>query len=117
MVTQSGAFGAYAYCLARERQLGLSFWISTGNESDLDVADCIQWLVDDPDTSVIMAYIEGSTKGDKLKRALSAANQAGKPVVVTKIGRTDSGAKAAASHTAALAGDDAVYDALFKQYG
>ncbi|HLU02551.1 MAG TPA: acetate--CoA ligase family protein [Advenella sp.] len=117
MVTQSGAFGAYAYCLARERQLGLSFWISTGNESDLDVADCIQWLVDDPDTSVIMAYIEGSKKGDKLKRALSAANQAGKPVVVTKIGRTESGAKAAASHTAALAGDDAVYDALFKQYG
>lgn len=117
MVTQSGAFGAYAYCLARERHLGLSFWISTGNESDLDVADCIQWLVDDPDTSIIMAYIEGCKDGDKLKRALSAANLAGKPVVVTKIGRTHSGAQAAASHTAALAGDDVVYDALFKQYG
>lgn len=117
MVTQSGAFGAYAYCLARERRLGLSFWISTGNESDLDVADCIQWLVDDPETNVIMAYIEGCKNGDKLKRALAAANQAGKPVVVTKIGRTNSGAQAAASHTAALAGDDAVYDALFKQYG
>ncbi|WP_242444388.1 acetate--CoA ligase family protein [Advenella sp. S44] len=117
MVTQSGAFGAYAYCLARERHLGLSFWISTGNESDLDVADCIQWLVDDPDTKVIMAYIEGCKDGDKLKRALWAANRAGKPVVVTKIGRTNSGARAAASHTAALAGDDVVYDALFKQYG
>ena len=117
MVTQSGAFGAYAYCLARERHLGLSFWISTGNESDLNVADCIQWLVDDPDTNVIMAYIEGCKDGDKLKRALSAANRAGKPVVVTKIGRTNSGARAAASHTAALAGDDVVYDALFKQYG
>lgn len=116
MVTQSGAFGAYAYCLARERHLGLSFWISTGNESDLDVADCIQWLVDDPDTNVIMAYIEGCKDGDKLKRALAAANLAGKPVVVTKIGRTNSGARAAASHTAALAGDDVVYDALFKQY-
>lgn len=117
MVTQSGAFGAYAYCLARERHLGLSCWISTGNESDLDVADCIQWLVDDPDTNVIMAYIEGCKNGDKLKRALAAANNASKPVVVTKIGRTNSGALAAASHTAALAGDDAVYDALFKQYG
>lgn len=117
MVTQSGAFGAYAYCLARERHLDLSFWISTGNESDLDVADCIQWLVDDPDTNVIMAYIEGCKDGDKLKRALSAAHYAGKPVVITKIGRTNSGARAAASHTAALAGDDVVYDALFKQYG
>ena len=117
MITQSGAFGAYAYCLARERNLGLSFWISTGNESDIDVADCIQWLAEDPHTRVIMAYIEGCKDGDKLKRALLAANKAGKPVVVTKIGRTASGAQAAASHTAALAGDDAVYDALFKQYG
>src|SRR5690606_16877931 len=63
------------------------------------------------------AYIEGCKDGDKLKRALWAANRAGKPVVVTKIGRTNSGARAAASHTAALAGDDVVYDALFKQYG
>ncbi len=117
MVTQSGAFGAYAYCLARERNLGLSFWISTGNESDLDVADCIQWLVEDPGTRVIMAYIEGCKHGEKLRQALLAAKQAGKPVVVTKIGRTRSGARAAASHTAALAGDDAIYDALFKQYG
>ncbi len=117
MVTQSGAFGAYAYCLARERHLGLSFWISTGNECDLDVADCIQWLVEDEGTRVIMAYLEGCKDGDKLKRALAAAHRAGKPVVVTKIGRTGAGAQAAASHTAALAGDDAVYEALFRQYG
>ncbi|PLC50372.1 6-carboxyhexanoate--CoA ligase [Pollutimonas subterranea] len=117
MVTQSGAFGAYAYCMARERGLGLSFWISTGNESDVDVADCISWLVQDPHTQVIMAYMEGCKNGDKLKDALSAARKASKPVVITKIGRTQSGAVAAASHTAALAGDDAVYDTLFKQYG
>lgn len=117
MVTQSGAFGAYAYCMARERGLGLSFWISTGNESDIDVADCINWLVDDPYTGVIMAYMEGCQDGEKLKHALTSARAAGKPVVITKIGRTASGAKAAASHTAALAGDDAVYDTLFRQYG
>jgi len=117
MVSQSGAFGAYAYTMARQRGLGLSFWASTGNESDVTVADCIEWLVEDPATHIIMAYMEGCKKGEKLKRALDAAARAGKPVVVTKIGRTASGARAAASHTAALAGDDAVYDALFLQYG
>ncbi|WP_291379440.1 MULTISPECIES: acetate--CoA ligase family protein [Achromobacter] len=117
MVTQSGAFGAYAYSMARERGLGLSHWISTGNEADIDVADCIEWLAGDPHTRVIMAYMEGCRDGAKLRRALSAARAAGKPVVVTKIGRTQAGAQAAASHTAALAGDDAVYDALFRQYG
>lgn len=117
MVSQSGAFGAYAYCMARDRGLGLSHWISTGNEADVDVADCIEWLARDADTRVIMTYMEGCRDGDKLHRALSAAREAGKPVVVTKIGRTQAGAQAAASHTAALAGDDAVYDALFRQYG
>src|SRR3569833_1234781 len=117
MVSQSGAFGAYAYVMARERGLGLSYWISTGNEADSDVADCIEWLVDDPHTRVIMAYLEGCRDGAKLKRALGRAQAAGKPVVVTKGGRTGSGAMAAASHTAALAGNDAVYDALFRQYG
>ena len=117
MVSQSGAFGAYAYCMARDRGLGLSHWISTGNEADIDVADCIEWLARDDDTRVIMTYMEGCRDGDKLRRALSAARDAGKPVVVTKIGRTQAGAQAAASHTAALAGDDAVYDALFRQYG
>ncbi|CAB3646597.1 acetate--CoA ligase family protein [Achromobacter pestifer] len=117
MVSQSGAFGAYAYCMARDRGLGLSHWISTGNEADIDVADCIEWLAHDDDTRVIMTYMEGCRDGTKLRRALSAARDAGKPVVVTKIGRTQAGAQAAASHTAALAGDDAVYDALFRQYG
>ncbi|KAG0766899.1 hypothetical protein G6F22_017744 [Rhizopus arrhizus] len=103
--------------MARDRGLGLSHWISTGNEADVDVADCIEWLARDADTRVIMTYMEGCRDGDKLRRALSAARDAGKPVVVTKIGRTQAGAQAAASHTAALAGDDAVYDALFRQYG
>lgn len=117
MVSQSGAFGAYAYTMARERGLGLSYWISTGNEADIDVAECIAWLADDPATRVIMAYMEGCRHGGKLKAALAKAQAAGKPVVVTKVGRTSAGAQAAASHTAALAGDDAVYDALFRQYG
>ncbi|WP_205589364.1 acetate--CoA ligase family protein [Comamonas sp. lk] len=117
MVTQSGAFGAYAYSMARERGMGLSYWMSTGNQCSVDVAACIEWLANDPHTKVIMAYVEGCRDGEALKRALARAHELGKPVVVTKVGRTGSGAQAAASHTASLAGDDAVYDALFRQYG
>ena len=116
IVSQSGAFAGYAYTLARERGIGLSHWITTGNQCSIDVADCLTWLANDPGTRVIMAYLEGCTDGDKLRTALRAAREAGKPVIVTKVGRTSSGAKAAASHTAALSGDDVVYETLFKQY-
>lgn len=117
IVSQSGAFGAYAYAMARERGLGLSTWVTTGNEADIQVADCIAWMAKDPQTRVIMAYMEGCQDGDRLKGALALARDAGKPVVVVKVGRTELGAAAAASHTASLAGNDAVFDALFKQYG
>lgn len=117
IASQSGAFGAYAYGMARERNVGLSAWVTTGNESDIQVADCIAWMARDPATRVIMAYLEGCQDGDRLKEALDLARLAGKPVVVVKVGRTELGAAAAASHTAALAGDDAAFDALFRQYG
>jgi acyl-CoA synthetase (NDP forming) len=117
MVSQSGAFGAYAYSLARDRGIGLSVWASTGNEADVQVADVIAWMARDPNTSVIMAYLEGVRDGDRMRRALADAHAARKPVVVVKVGRSAIGAQAAASHTASLAGDDAVYDALFRQYG
>lgn len=117
LVSQSGAFGAYAYALARERGIGLSHWITTGNEADIDFADCVEWLAHDPQTRVIMGYMEGCRNGPRLRQALAAAQAARKPVVIVKVGRTEAGAKAAASHTAALAGNDAVYDAVFREYG
>lgn len=117
IASQSGAFGAYAYAMARQREVGLSMWVTTGNESDIEVADCIAWMARDPATQVIMAYLEGCRDGAKLRRALDLARAAGKPVVVVKVGRTALGASAAASHTAALAGDDAVFQALFRQHG
>jgi acyl-CoA synthetase (NDP forming) len=117
LVSQSGAFGGFAYSLARERGLGLSHWVTTGNESDIELADCLDWLVDDPATKVILAYMEGCRDGAKLLRALDKARAAKKPIVIVKVGRTELGAAAAASHTAALAGADAIYDAVFKQYG
>ena len=117
LVSQSGAFGAYAYSLARERNIGISQWVTTGNEADIDFADCVEWLAHDPQTRVIMGYMEGCRDGFKLRRALAAARAAKKPVVIVKVGRTEIGAQAAASHTAALAGNDAVYDAVFREYG
>ena len=117
IVSQSGAFGAFAFSLARARELGMSYWMTTGNEADVEFADCVQWLAADRDTKVILGYMEGCRDGQKLKRALEAARAAGKRVVITKVGRTELGSAAAASHTAALTGEDAVYDALFRQYG
>lgn len=117
LVSQSGAFGGFAYSLARDRGLGLSHWVTTGNESDVELADCLDWLVDDDATKVILAYMEGCRDGARLLRALDKARAARKPIVIVKVGRTELGAAAAASHTAALAGADAIYDAVFKQYG
>jgi len=117
LVSQSGAFGAYAYAMARERGVGLSSWATTGNEADVQLADCLAWLAQDEETDVIMAYMEGCRDGQRLRAALALAQARGKPVVMVKIGHSELGAQAAASHTAALAGDDAVYDAVFRHYG
>lgn len=117
LVSQSGAFGAYAFALAREAGLGLSHWVTTGNEAGLQVADVIEWMAQDKDTRVILAYMEGCRDGARLRQALAAARAAGKPVVITKVGTTEAGACSAQSHTASLAGEDAVYQAVFDEYG
>lgn len=117
LVSQSGAFGGYVANLAQQRGLSFSAWITTGNEVDVDVADGIACLAADAGTRVIMVYMEGARNGPKLLAALDLARAAGKPVVVLKVGRTAIGAEAAASHTASLAGADAVYDAVLAQHG
>ena len=117
VVSQSGAFGAHCFVLARERGLGLNLWATTGNECDVDVADCLAYMVQQDHTEVILAYMEGCKSKDKLVHALEIARERKKPVVMLKVGRTDVGAAAASSHTASLVGSDSVYDAIFKQYG
>ncbi len=116
MVSQSGAFGAHCFVLGREKGLGFSYWVTTGNECDVDVADCIAFMAQDDETKVIAVYLEGCRNGEKLEQALSMAYEAGKPVVVQKVGRSDVGTAAAASHTASLTGSDRVYDAVFERY-
>jgi len=116
-VSQSGAFGTFTFVTAMQRGLPAGRWVSTGNEADIDVADCIAWLAGDPATRVIMAYMEGCRDGPKLIAALERARAADVAVVVMKVGRSRAGAAAAQSHTAALAGTDAVYDAVLRQHG
>ncbi len=117
LVSQSGAFGGYCLSLIRQRGLGLNLWITTGNQCDVDVADCIDHFARDEGTQVIAAYLEAATDKDRLVAALALARERGKRVVVMKVGRSEAGAQAAASHTASLAGSDQVYEGLFRQYG
>jgi len=117
IVTQSGAFGGHVHRMALDRDISYSYCITTGNEADVDVADGIAFLAEDPGTKAIQVYLEGFRNGRKFVRALEMAQRNAKPVIAIKLGRTEAGAAAAASHTAALAGADAVWDAVFRQYG
>ena len=117
IVSQSGAYGSHIAYLARQRGIGINYWITTGNEADVDVAQCLEWMAVQPDIKVIMAYVEGVRDGERFRRALALARENRKPVIMMKVGRSEIGAKAASSHTASLAGSDAIYDALFRQYG
>ncbi len=117
ITSQSGAYGSHLSIQAMRRNMPVRHWITTGNECDVELAECIAWMVDAPDVSVIAAYAEGVRDGEGLLRALEAARCAGRPVIFIKVGSSEIGAQAAQSHTAALAGSDAVYDAVLRQYG
>ena len=117
IVSQSGAFGAFCLQLAVNRGIGINLWSTTGNSCDVDFADSLAYCAEDPDTKVIMGYLEGATDRDRFLDALALARDRGKPVVMMKVGRSEVGADAAQSHTASLAGSDAVYDAALRQYG
>lgn len=117
IASQSGAFGAHLLCAATMRNLGISVFLATGNEADLSTPDAIDWLVEDDETDVILSYLEGIRDGDALIRSLERARLARKPVIIMKAGRSELGAHAAQSHTAALAGNDAVVDAILRDSG
>ena len=117
IVSQSGAFGTYTFVTGARRGLPMARWLATGNEADIDFADGVAWLAGDPETQVIMGYMEGFRDGRKLIAALELARAAGKPVVIMKVGGTVAGAEAAQSHTAALSGSKAVFEAVLRQCG
>ncbi|MEO8441515.1 MAG: acetate--CoA ligase family protein [Betaproteobacteria bacterium] len=116
-VTQSGAFGTAIAALARRRELGLGYFVNTGNESDVTFAQVMREVLADQRIKVGAGYIEGLRDGAELIELAQSALAAGKPLVLTKVGRSDSGARAAASHTGSLAGADAVFDGVIRQHG
>jgi acyl-CoA synthetase (NDP forming) len=117
MITQSGAFGTHLLSLAQRRGIGVGVWVSTGNEADIQVADGIAFLADDPETEAIACYMEAIKDRDRFAAAVAHARAQGKPVIAIKVGGSAIGAAAAVSHTASLAGSDAIYDAAFRQWG
>lgn len=117
LVSQSGAFGGYAFALARRAGVGIGHWITTGNEAGVQVADAIAWLAAEPSCERILGYLEGARDMGRLRKALVAARAAGKPVTLAKVGHTAAGARAAKLHTGSDTGDTAAYRRLFDECG
>ncbi|MDB5873299.1 MAG: Acetyl-CoA synthetase, partial [Ramlibacter sp.] len=111
-----GAFGIHMIVLAAERDLGLSMCLTTGNQSDVDVSEALAYIVEDPDTEVVVVVVEGVVNPTRLLASFEAARRKRKPVIVLKLGRSEAGAKAVASHTASLAGSDEIFDAVLRQH-
>ena len=91
--------------------------ISTGNEADLNMADFLDYMVEDPNTDVVMLFCEAVRNGPGFVAALAKARRRGKPIVAIKIGRSDAGTRASASHTASMSGSYTAYRAVFERYG
>jgi acetyltransferase len=115
-VSQSGALTTGLLDWARARRIGFSHFVSLGESADVDFGDVIDYLASDPETSAILMYVEAIKHARKFMSAARAAAR-NKPIIVVKAGRAPEGAKAAASHTGALAGTDIVYDAAFRRAG
>ncbi len=117
VVSQSGGVGFSFFHRGRPRALDFSFVVTTGNEAGLDAMDVAAWLVEDDDTSVVLAFLEGIRVPEKLLRVATRAAGLRKPLVFAKVGRSEAAAAAAASHTASLAGKARSFDAVFRRYG
>ena len=117
LVSQSGGYAGEVVMSAREVGLDFGTWVTTGNEVDVGLGEAMQFLAESDDVDVVIGYIEGVRDKASFFAALEAAHSRRKPVVLLKVGRTEQGARAAASHTASLAGSDGVYDAVFQRFG
>ncbi|MFC4276336.1 acetate--CoA ligase family protein [Achromobacter aloeverae] len=117
MVSQSGSMMGSLLSRAAARGFGFAKSVSVGNESDVTVGEVVDALVDDPDSKVILLFLETLRDAPTLARALERARSAGKPVVAYKLGRSEQGDALAQSHTGALAGNDAAVDAFLKAHG
>jgi acetate---CoA ligase (ADP-forming) len=118
LISQSGAMCVAILDFAEGRNMGFSKFVSIGNKADINEIDLLRYLKDDPDTDVILMYLEDVSEGHAfIEVAREITLGAGKPILALKAGRSPEGARAAASHTGSMAGSDSAYDAIFMQGG
>ncbi|WP_284035769.1 acetate--CoA ligase family protein [Neobacillus sp. 114] len=116
-VSQSGALGFSTFNQLEEEGIGFNYVVSTGNEADLEVTDFLIEFATHDQTEVLVSYVEGFKKPERLFDLAEICLREEKPLLIFKVGNSELGAKAASSHTAALAGSSDLYDSLFKQIG
>ncbi|QYY29882.1 MULTISPECIES: acetate--CoA ligase family protein [Cupriavidus] len=117
LLTQSGNVCAIVYATGRQMDVGFHQFINTGNEACLDYADYLDYLADDAQTGAVVGYVEGLRNGPRFIDAAARLRAAGKPLIVLKAGESEAGSSATQSHTAVLAGNQAIYRAAFAQVG
>jgi len=117
VISQSGGLGFAFFDRARPRNLSFRYIITTGNEVALEVFDFVDYLLDEMGTDVFLLLLEDVKSPEKFKRAAERALRLGKAIIVGKIGQSEAGSRAVTSHTAALAGSQAAYRAMFERYG
>lgn len=117
VISQSGGLGFAVFDRARPRNLKFRHIVTTGNEAALQASDFIDYMLDEGMTDVFLLLLEDVKSPETFKRVAEKALRAGKPIIVGKIGRSEAGSRAVASHTAALAGSNAAYRAIFDTTG
>jgi acyl-CoA synthetase (NDP forming) len=117
VVSQSGGIAFAYFNRGRPRQLRFSHMVSTGNETSLAAFDYVDFMLAEGRTDVFLLYLEAVRDAAKFREVAARAAHLGKPLVVSKVGRSEAARRSAASHTGALAGSDAAYDAVFRRYG
>jgi acetate---CoA ligase (ADP-forming) len=117
VISQSGGVGFAFIDRARPRNLKFRYVVTTGNEAVLEIADFVDYMLDEGETDVFLLLTEAVKSPEKFKRVAEKALRSGKPLIVGKIGQSEPGSRAVASHTAVLAGSTAAYRAVFDRYG
>ncbi|HZQ11605.1 MAG TPA: acetate--CoA ligase family protein [Pseudolabrys sp.] len=117
VISQSGGLGFAFFDRARPRNLAFRHIVTTGNEAALEVFDVVDYLLEEGGSDVFLLLLEDVKSPDKFRRTADKALRLGKPIIVGKIGQSEAGSRAVASHTAALAGSQAAYRAMFERYG
>ena len=117
VAAQSGGIGFAFFDHGRAKELSFRYVVTTGNEACLEALDFADFILDEGETDALLLLLEDIKSAETFRRVAEKALKAGKPIIVNKIGQSDAGVRAAASHTAALAGAYAAYQAMFQRYG